>query len=86
MKSLLGPLVYALITVLYIGEVMAQDKKPLPKNHCLGITKKTGDSCRTVPKEGKYCRWHDPNAIHCAKQGCGMLVAVKGDYCIYHLK
>ena len=86
MKAIGGLLVYTLVTALYIGEAFSQEKKPPPKNHCLGVTKKTGDSCRTIPKEGRYCRWHDPNAIHCAKQNCGMLVAKKGDYCIYHLK
>lgn len=81
MKNLL----FTSVVCLFVFALIAQDKKPLPKNHCLGITKK-GDSCRTVPKEGKHCRWHDPNSIKCAKQGCNMLVPRKGEYCIYHLR
>lgn len=81
---LLGSLV--LFTTFF---VMSQDKKvkkPLKPGHCLGIKKKTGDSCGVVPKEGKYCIWHDPKSTHCSKEGCGMIVARKGDYCIYHMK
>jgi hypothetical protein len=86
MKLSGGLLMYALITMLYIGELAAQDKKPMPKVHCLGITKK-GDSCRAKPKDdSKYCMWHDPKAIRCAKDGCKMIVTRKGDYCIYHMK
>jgi hypothetical protein len=59
-----------------------QDKKPLPKGHCLGV-KGNGDSCRIVPKDSRYCHWHEPK---CAKEGCRNPVDKKGDFCICHLK
>jgi hypothetical protein len=81
MKNLL----FTSVVLLFMTALIAQDKKPLPKDHCLGIKRKTGDSCKIVPKEGRYCKWHDDKAIHCARDKCGMIVARNGDFCIHHI-
>jgi hypothetical protein len=58
------------------------------QTNCKGVSKKTGDSCRSafVSKKTGYCRIHDPASIHCAKDGCGMIVKEKGQLCRVHQK
>ena len=72
------------VVMALTAPTMAQDKTP-----CKGITKKNEPCKASAMANTGYCRFHDPNAVHCGaptakKQPCKMVVAAVGAKCWRH--
>lgn len=76
-------LLIASVIAIAASSASAQDPK-----RCKGI-KADGTACRSIIKEGSYCQYHNPDALHCGaktRKGtpCKIRVKKQGDRCRYH--